>query len=581
MVVATTGPAPDGFARQADSNDWRAGWVVPPGFKVEKDAEGFRFPTTIVFVPNPGPNPDDPLYFVTELRGAIKVVTRNRAVHTFAEGFFDLTPEAELPAIGGETGLAGISLEPENGYVFASFAYMDQKGVYRNGLVRFQSQPGTFSLKHSGMTRVTSLFDPFLSAVSHQIGPVLAKDGALYVSVGDAEVPESAQSLKSPNGKILRMTYDGKAMPDNPFYSSAHPDAPQSYIWAYGMRNAFGLAFAGDRLFAADNGPGIDRFLEVPKGLNGMYDGTDWSIGINADAVFSPAVSPVQMIWLPLENAIFPPQFGNRFYTALSGTPVDPPGPHPDGARSVISIEYDLENGRVTSRPQYLLRFVDDTRQSLTGVGVGPDGLYVVPILPFPGSDRSPILKVSYDPEAAYPYTSHGSQKVRVLLADKGCYSCHSQDPGVSMPGPHLAHDALRARLLERLHSDEYLAKLDGVDQINESPFSDTQAWRDEIRGLQGMDRVQRWVVHHLRQPRFDNPAAQMPDLGITESAAKRLADWLLKEEDQPVAGQAAPAWIWRIKVLVGYPFGMRGLGIAFIGGMAFVIVWRRVFRRR
>ena len=52
-------------------------------------------PTAIAVVPNLGSGPKDPLYFVAELRGRIRVVTNDRSVHTFAEGFVGFTPEKE------------------------------------------------------------------------------------------------------------------------------------------------------------------------------------------------------------------------------------------------------------------------------------------------------------------------------------------------------------------------------------------------------------------------------------------------------------------------------------------------------
>ncbi|MCI0481371.1 MAG: hypothetical protein L0213_07270, partial [Candidatus Dadabacteria bacterium] len=56
------------------------------------DTEGYSFPTSIAFVPEPGSGPRDPLYFVTELRGRVKVVTNDRSVHTFAEDIFRFEP---------------------------------------------------------------------------------------------------------------------------------------------------------------------------------------------------------------------------------------------------------------------------------------------------------------------------------------------------------------------------------------------------------------------------------------------------------------------------------------------------------
>ena len=76
-----------------ESIDWKSNWAVEPGFDINIDAAGFQFPTSIAFVPHPGDSPKDPLYFVTELRGSVKVVTNDRTVLTFAEDFFILRPD--------------------------------------------------------------------------------------------------------------------------------------------------------------------------------------------------------------------------------------------------------------------------------------------------------------------------------------------------------------------------------------------------------------------------------------------------------------------------------------------------------
>ena len=72
----------------------------------------------------------------------------------------------------------------------------------------------------------------------HQGGDLhFGPDGNLYISVGDHLQSQTAQSLTSYNGKILRVTRDGTAPADNPFYDGAGPNLDA--IWVRGLRNPF------------------------------------------------------------------------------------------------------------------------------------------------------------------------------------------------------------------------------------------------------------------------------------------------------------------------------------------------------
>src|SRR5688572_21516511 len=86
-------------------------WIVREGYKLElaAPAQAFRLPVNIAFVPNPGPNANDPLYYVTELYGSIKVVTRGGAISDYATGLLDYNPSGPISGVG-EQGLTGIAV---------------------------------------------------------------------------------------------------------------------------------------------------------------------------------------------------------------------------------------------------------------------------------------------------------------------------------------------------------------------------------------------------------------------------------------------------------------------------------------
>ncbi|MEZ4771273.1 MAG: PQQ-dependent sugar dehydrogenase [Caldilineales bacterium] len=367
LAVAVLGAARPSDAAQPP--DWRSDWAVADGFSLQRDSLGYDFPTAIAFVPHPGPAPDDPLYFVAELRGAIKVVTNDRTVHTFVEDFFALQPTAELPSGSGEVGLAGICLAPEQGYVFATFAYQDAAGILRNNIVRFESAPGTFGLAPIAQTDFSQTFAADESSTSHQIGSCqVAEDGLLYVGVGDGHQIDRSQEIDSTLGKVLRMTLDGDPVDDNPFRRDEDRKTPQNYVWAMGFRNPFGLQVLTGRVFVADNGLNIDRLVAAEAGGNYLWNGSDWSTGSNAAFTMAPSVGVVQMATMGEATAGFPSSYRDSFFVALSGNlpwTANADAQRPPG---VIAIPYDFTEDRLAAVPDYVLRYVGDGVQMVAGV---------------------------------------------------------------------------------------------------------------------------------------------------------------------------------------------------------------------
>lgn len=506
-------------ADDASSFDWRSDWAVPEGFNLQIDTEGYQFPTAIAFVPNPGTGPKDPLYFVAELRGKVNVITNDRSVYTFAENFFELQPEEELPEAEGETGLAGICMAPEQGYVFVTFAYQDAEGVLRNNVVRFDSQPETFALEPSGQVDFTDIFAGYEAAISHQIGSCQVADDLLYVSVGDGRQTEESQNIDSLLGKILRFTLDGKAAPDNPFYNEGDDQKAADFVWAYGLRNPFGLKAIGDRIFVADNGSDIDRLLEARAGENYLWDGSDWSIGARADLTLSPDVGPAQLEFKESGSSALPAEYDESFFLAASKPEVT----------GVIRIAYSLDQDGSSAVPEYFLRYQGSEMQIMVGVALGPDGLYVVPTLPNI-EGRSFVLKVVYEPNHQHPYLIADNQDPESLMWEKGCFGCHQFGDEGGTAGPALDQPQLAERIDTRLNSQEYLQTLQEVDSLDREPFVNFKDARDEVLELQGQQKIRTWMIYHIMEPRFDNPNSLMPNTGLSRAEAALITDYLLQE---------------------------------------------------
>ncbi|MEV4446867.1 PQQ-dependent sugar dehydrogenase [Streptomyces mirabilis] len=149
----------------------------------------------------------------------------------------------------GEGGLLGVAVDPKwatNHYVY--FMHTASEG---NRVVRM-------TYDGSSLTNYTILLQGIKKNRYHNGGRLaFGPDGYLYVSTGEAQTPELAQDKTSLNGKILRMTTDGKAAPGNPF---------GNYVYSYGHRNPQGLAFdRNGRLWEAEFGNSSKDELNLIK----------------------------------------------------------------------------------------------------------------------------------------------------------------------------------------------------------------------------------------------------------------------------------------------------------------------------
>ncbi|MFT3683637.1 MAG: PQQ-dependent sugar dehydrogenase [Phycisphaerales bacterium] len=218
--------------------------VMQSGYKVEVVATGFQLPVNIAFVPNPGANPDSPYYYVVELYGQIKVVTRDGTVRDYVTGLINFDPTGNFPG-SGEQGVSGIAIHPTTGDLYVAMLYSSVPGVesapHYPKVVRFHSNDG--GLTAATQTILLNMPGETMGQ-SHQISNVtFGPDGKLYVHVGDGFDTSTGQNLNSFRGKILRMNLDGTAVSDNPFYDASNGITSRDYVYAYGFRNPFGGAW--------------------------------------------------------------------------------------------------------------------------------------------------------------------------------------------------------------------------------------------------------------------------------------------------------------------------------------------------
>lgn len=558
-------------ARQEPAFDWRSDWAVADGFTISKDTVGYALPSAITFVPEPGPAPDDPLYFVTELRGAIKVVTNDRTVHEFDENVFRFTPAEELPSGYGQGGQGGICLDQKRGYVFVTFLYQDAGGTMRNGLVRYTTRPGTFSLQPADRLDLTGIFAGYTSGLAHHIGPCQVVDDTLFVAIGEAWQPHLARDPEQMVGKVYRMSLDGAPLPDNPFYRDDDRTKAVNYVWATGLRNPFAMTSVDGRIFVGDNGIGVDRFVEVERGEDYGWDGRDASIALNAQFFWTPSIGPAGMAFQPSRDGPLGDTSYDTFLISMSGSAMRGKAP------GIYEVQYDFARNRVVEVPSYFLRYRTRVDQMVVGVALGPDGLYFAPL--YPNADGEvPIYKVTRDPSNSYPYKLTQTDDATLLLLEKGCLGCHSIDNTGGFggtAGPPLDRASLIARAEQRFASQAYIDSLRALDTLEEEPWVSTRAARAEVLAASGEEQLRSYMVNQIVEPQFDNRGSQMPNMGVSRQEAELIVDHLLRP--QTGEGGVLEYLLIRLRTRLFW-FGVAAGAAA--GGVMWWLVRRRELRR-
>ena len=194
------------------------------------------YPTALAFAP-------DGRLFWTERGGTVRV-WQDGGARAFAS-VSTVTTEAG----GGysERGLLGIAISPtfaSDRFVYAFYSDSDRAHQH---VIRWRDCAGT------GTDATVIITLPSGGDCCHKGGRIrFGADGKLYVSLGEEHDAPAAQNTSDVRGKILRYNPDGSVPADNPF-GSGNP------VWAYGLRNAFGIAFsATGQLAVTNNGPSGD-----------------------------------------------------------------------------------------------------------------------------------------------------------------------------------------------------------------------------------------------------------------------------------------------------------------------------------
>lgn len=208
--------------------------------RVEDYITGLERPWDLAWLPN----------------GTVLVTERAGPLNVFMDGPEEPPTEislTDLVSSGGEGGMMGLEVDPsfeDNGYVYVCLA--------SNAGGENDVRVARLTMSRPNAEVVEDRTD-IITGMPHNDGargrhsgcrPRFGPDGFLWVGTGDAAMGSTPQDDESLGGKVLRVTRDGAAAPDN----------PNGRLWySKGHRNIQGMAFRDDGVgMSAEHGPNVD-----------------------------------------------------------------------------------------------------------------------------------------------------------------------------------------------------------------------------------------------------------------------------------------------------------------------------------
>ncbi|HEY8268858.1 MAG TPA: PQQ-dependent sugar dehydrogenase [Xanthobacteraceae bacterium] len=221
-------------------------------FRVETVASGLVNPWALAFLP-------EGRLLVTERPGRMRIVGRDGKLSEPLEG---------VPAVAavGQGGLMDVVLAPDfaqSRTIYFTFAEpreaLNGTSVARARLVEEGGK--------ARLADVTVIFrqEPAIGGGFHFGSRIaIARDGLLFVTLGERYQRDRAQDLSTHLGKVIRIRLDGTVPPDNPFVArqGARPE-----LWSYGHRNAQAAAIhpTSGRLWIVEHGPRGGDEVNIPE----------------------------------------------------------------------------------------------------------------------------------------------------------------------------------------------------------------------------------------------------------------------------------------------------------------------------
>lgn len=266
-------------------------------YRVVPVVTGLENPWAIAFLPG-----GDML--VTEKPGRLRIVRNGRLLP-------DAVPGVPAVRTGGQGGLLDVVPHPQfatNRLLYITYAKPSADGSQgTTALVR-----GRFvNDRLEDVQEVIEMKAWSQGRGHHGSRIAFDRDGFLYVTIGDRQVPprgdlerHPAQLLSTHHGKILRLHDDGRVPADNPFVGT--PDALPE-IWSYGHRSLQGLAVHPEtgQLWETEHGPqGGDELNLIEKGKNYGWPVVGFGVNYGSGTAIHAATKREGMVdalnvWVP------------------------------------------------------------------------------------------------------------------------------------------------------------------------------------------------------------------------------------------------------------------------------------------
>jgi glucose/arabinose dehydrogenase len=335
-----------------------------PSFTVKRLVSGLDQPWSVAWLPNGD-------LLITERTGQLL-----RVASDFKSAPVAISGLPDTIAVDGQGGLLDVAVHPnhrENQFVYLSYSEGAQAGwLSESGTVLARARLNANTLSDF---KVIFRMKPASRGGRHFGGRIVfARDGTVFLTLGDRGSEERAQKSNDHAGSVIRLHDDGRIPADNPFVSNK-AYLPESF--SRGNRNIQGAALhpVTGELWTHEHGPqGGDEINIIRPGRN--YGWPTITYGVNyvtgtriGEGVRKAGLEQPLHVWVP---SIAPS--GLAFYT----------GPHfaawtnslfLGALRGQALVRLELRDSKVIKEERLLVGEVGRVRD----VRQGPDGyLYLL-----------------------------------------------------------------------------------------------------------------------------------------------------------------------------------------------------------